>query len=149
MILRSQGPIGLYSGLSPVVAFMGPKLALRFTSFESFKKLMIDDKGKLSALSALQCEFYTRQVESTLFFSMNADHICSRWTRCRCRRSRGYRDANGSRQDQDAIKAGGRGSAEVSELPTDYRSGGSGERIQRSLQRPRVDSSAAIYEPSW
>lgn len=65
-ILRSQGPLGFYAGLSPVVTFMGPKIALRFTSFETFKQLLIDANGKLSTLGALQCGLASGVVEATL-----------------------------------------------------------------------------------
>jgi len=46
-IVRAEGFLGLYQGLSAVVLGMGPKIAIRFASFEWYKSLLTSPEGKL------------------------------------------------------------------------------------------------------
>lgn len=48
-IIRSDGPVGLYRGLSSVLLFIAPKMATRFASFEWYKKTL--KQGNASASS--------------------------------------------------------------------------------------------------
>lgn len=39
-IVKKETPLGLYKGLGAVVTGIVPKMAIRFTSFEAYKKLL-------------------------------------------------------------------------------------------------------------
>ena len=41
-IIKRETPLGLYKGLGAVTTGIVPKMAIRFTSFEAYKKLMAD-----------------------------------------------------------------------------------------------------------
>lgn len=41
-IVKKETPLGLYKGLGAVVTGIVPKMAIRFTSFEAYKKLLAD-----------------------------------------------------------------------------------------------------------
>ena len=43
-IMKKETPLGLYKGLGAVVTGIVPKMAIRFTSFEQYKKLLADKK---------------------------------------------------------------------------------------------------------
>ncbi|KAH0565600.1 Mitochondrial succinate-fumarate transporter [Trichoglossum hirsutum] len=48
-IVRRETPLGLYKGLGAVLTGIVPKMAIRFTSFESYKKLLANkETGKVS-----------------------------------------------------------------------------------------------------
>jgi solute carrier family 25 (mitochondrial citrate transporter), member 1 len=47
-IVRKETPLGLYKGLGAVLTGIVPKMAIRFTSFESYKQFLADDKGVVS-----------------------------------------------------------------------------------------------------
>jgi hypothetical protein len=49
--VKERGITGLYRGLSVLVYGSIPKSAVRFGSFEQFKKQMVDEKGNLSPSS--------------------------------------------------------------------------------------------------
>lgn len=53
--VQQNGIRGLYRGLSVLVYGSIPKSAVRFGSFEQFKKSMVDEKGNLSPASRLLC----------------------------------------------------------------------------------------------
>ncbi len=53
--VRERGVGGLYRGLSVLVYGSIPKSAVRFGSFEQFKRHMVDEKGNLSPGSRLLC----------------------------------------------------------------------------------------------
>jgi len=53
--VREHGVRGLYRGLSVLLYGSIPKSAVRFGSFEQFKKHAVDEKGNLSAISRLLC----------------------------------------------------------------------------------------------
>merc|ERR1712136_255332 len=53
--VQSHGVRGLYRGLSVLLYGSIPKSAVRFGSFEQFKKSAVDDKGNLSPVSRLLC----------------------------------------------------------------------------------------------
>jgi solute carrier family 25 citrate transporter 1 len=38
--VKKETPLGLYKGLGAVVTGIVPKMAIRFTSFEAYKKMM-------------------------------------------------------------------------------------------------------------
>lgn len=48
-IVKKESPLGLYKGLGAVVSGIVPKMAIRFASFETYKDLLADDKGKTSS----------------------------------------------------------------------------------------------------
>lgn len=41
-IIKKETPLGLYKGLGAVVTGIVPKMAIRFTSFEAYKKALAD-----------------------------------------------------------------------------------------------------------
>lgn len=47
-IVRKETPLGLYKGLGAVVTGIVPKMAIRFTSFEAYKKFLADDTGHVN-----------------------------------------------------------------------------------------------------
>jgi len=53
--IKERGVRGLYRGLSVLVYGSIPKSAVRFGSFEQFKKHAVDEKGNLSPISRLLC----------------------------------------------------------------------------------------------
>ncbi|KAG9246953.1 succinate/fumarate mitochondrial transporter-like protein [Calycina marina] len=44
LIVKKETPLGLYKGLGAVVTGIVPKMAIRFTSFEAYKKLMANEE---------------------------------------------------------------------------------------------------------
>lgn len=52
-ILRNEGVVGLYRGFDAVVLGMGPKMAIRFTSFEGFKHLGASFTGQSTPSSSV------------------------------------------------------------------------------------------------
>lgn len=49
-IVRKETPLGLYKGLGAVITGIVPKMAIRFTSFEQYKKLLANkETGVVSA----------------------------------------------------------------------------------------------------
>merc|ERR1712230_336909 len=57
-IVKRETPLGLYKGLGAVVTGIVPKMAIRFTSFEAYKKLLADKEtgnvtGKATFLAGL------------------------------------------------------------------------------------------------
>lgn len=52
-IVRKEGPLGLYRGFDAVVLGMGPKMAIRFTSFEGFKHLGASLTGQSTPSSSV------------------------------------------------------------------------------------------------
>ncbi|KAF9353524.1 hypothetical protein BGX34_011519 [Mortierella sp. NVP85] len=45
-IIQKESPLALYKGLGAVTAGIVPKMAIRFTSFQFYKDLMVDSHGK-------------------------------------------------------------------------------------------------------
>jgi solute carrier family 25 (mitochondrial citrate transporter), member 1 len=43
-IVKRETPLALYKGLGAVLTGIVPKMAIRFTSFEAYKRLMADKK---------------------------------------------------------------------------------------------------------
>ena len=57
-IVKRETPLGLYKGLGAVITGIVPKMAIRFTSFEAYKKLMANKEtgvvsGKATFLGEL------------------------------------------------------------------------------------------------
>lgn len=50
-IVAKETPMGLYKGLGAVLTGIIPKMAIRFTSFESYKQLLADSNGDVSKKS--------------------------------------------------------------------------------------------------
>jgi solute carrier family 25 citrate transporter 1 len=48
-IVKKETPLGLYKGLGAVVTGIVPKMAIRFTSFEAYKKLLASKEGTVSS----------------------------------------------------------------------------------------------------
>ncbi len=44
-IVKRETPLALYKGLGAVVTGIVPKMAIRFTSFEAYKKLLADKES--------------------------------------------------------------------------------------------------------
>jgi len=51
--IRENGPFGLYRGLSTLIVGSVPKVGVRFGSFETSKKMLQDENGKLSTSRTL------------------------------------------------------------------------------------------------
>jgi len=47
-IVKRETPLGLYKGLGAVVTGIVPKMAIRFTSFEWYKRLLANEEGVVS-----------------------------------------------------------------------------------------------------
>jgi solute carrier family 25 citrate transporter 1 len=47
-IVRKETPLGLYKGLGAVMTGIVPKMAIRFTSFEAYKKMLADETGHVN-----------------------------------------------------------------------------------------------------
>ncbi|BFZ54850.1 Mitochondrial succinate-fumarate transporter [Savitreella phatthalungensis] len=47
-IVRKESPLALYKGLGAVVTGIVPKMAIRFSSFEAYKRLLADEQGKVA-----------------------------------------------------------------------------------------------------
>lgn len=56
--MKRETPLGLYKGLGAVVTGIVPKMAIRFTSFESYKKMMADkETGVVSSKATFLGKF--------------------------------------------------------------------------------------------
>jgi solute carrier family 25 (mitochondrial citrate transporter), member 1 len=49
MIIKRETPLGLYKGLGAVISGIVPKMAIRFASFEQYKRLLASPDGKVSS----------------------------------------------------------------------------------------------------
>jgi len=59
-IVKRETPLGLYKGLGAVVTGIVPKMAIRFTSFEAYKKMLADkETGVVSGKSTFLGTFPT------------------------------------------------------------------------------------------
>ena len=47
-IVKRETPLGLYKGLGAVLTGIVPKMAIRFTSYESYKRMLAGQDGKVS-----------------------------------------------------------------------------------------------------
>merc|ERR1712014_513290 len=47
-IARKETPLGLYKGLGAVLTGIIPKMAIRFTSYESYKQMLAGEDGKIA-----------------------------------------------------------------------------------------------------
>lgn len=47
-IVKRETPLGLYKGLGAVMTGIIPKMAIRFTSYESYKGMLSNQEGKIS-----------------------------------------------------------------------------------------------------
>lgn len=57
-IVKRETPLGLYKGLGAVVTGIVPKMAIRFTSFEAYKKAMANkETGVVSGQATFLGEF--------------------------------------------------------------------------------------------
>lgn len=59
-IIKRETPLGLYKGLGAVITGIVPKMAIRFTSFEAYKKWMADKEtgivsGRATFLGMFSC----------------------------------------------------------------------------------------------
>jgi solute carrier family 25 (mitochondrial citrate transporter), member 1 len=46
--VKKESPLGLYKGLGAVLTGIIPKMAIRFSSFEAYKKLLADPSGNVN-----------------------------------------------------------------------------------------------------
>lgn len=42
--MKKETPLGLYKGLGAVITGIVPKMAIRFTSFEAYKKMLANEE---------------------------------------------------------------------------------------------------------
>jgi len=57
-IVKRETPLGLYKGLGAVLTGIVPKMAIRFTSFEAYKKLLANkETGIVSGQSTFLGEY--------------------------------------------------------------------------------------------
>jgi solute carrier family 25 citrate transporter 1 len=57
-IVRRETPLGLYKGLGAVITGIVPKMAIRFTSFEAYKKMLANkETGHVSGQATFLGEF--------------------------------------------------------------------------------------------
>lgn len=57
-IVKRETPLGLYKGLGAVVTGIVPKMAIRFTSFEAYKKMLADEKGHVNGRGLFMGKLY-------------------------------------------------------------------------------------------
>lgn len=56
-IVQRESPLALYKGLGAVTAGIVPKMAIRFTTFQFYKDVMVDKDGKPWKLNNLWGKF--------------------------------------------------------------------------------------------
>ena len=108
-IVKRETPLGLYKGLGAVITGIVPKMAIRFTSFEAYKKLLANkETGAVSGQATFLGEFapfpnptespslagiwlkllrwkpLSNQLESTDLRKFADDSSPGSWSRCRC-----------------------------------------------------------------
>ncbi len=67
-IVKRETPLGLYKGLGAVVTGIVPKMAIRFTSLEAYKKLLADkETGNVSGQATFLGETALRTMFIDLF----------------------------------------------------------------------------------
>lgn len=54
-IVKRETPLGLYKGLGAVMTGIIPKMAIRFTSYESYKGMMSNAEGNISGAGTFVC----------------------------------------------------------------------------------------------
>jgi len=64
--VRTKGVLGLYRGLSSLVIGSFMKTGTRFTAFNQFKRLLEDEKGKLTASRSAMCGVATGIAEAAI-----------------------------------------------------------------------------------
>lgn len=74
-IIKRETPLALYKGLGAVVTGIVPKMAIRFTSFEAYKKLLADKKtgevsGKATFLGIFSISFPLTQRSCDTFWEI-------------------------------------------------------------------------------
>ena len=63
-IVRRETPLGLYKGLGAVLTGIVPKMAIRFTSFEAYKKLLANkETGAVSGQSTFLGKYFSSLFE--------------------------------------------------------------------------------------
>lgn len=67
--MKRETPLALYKGLGAVVTGIVPKMAIRFSSFESYKKLLANkETGAVSGQATFLGEYSQTFVHLDLFF---------------------------------------------------------------------------------
>jgi len=69
-IVKKESPLGLYKGLGAVVTGIVPKMAIRFTSFEQYKKLLANKETGIVTSQATflgSCFIFLRCIDSLSF----------------------------------------------------------------------------------
>lgn len=62
-IVKRETPLGLYKGLGAVLTGIVPKMAIRFTSYESYKQLLADkESGSVSGQATFLGRYPCQQV---------------------------------------------------------------------------------------
>jgi len=62
-IVKRETPLGLYKGLGAVVTGIVPKMAIRFTSFEAYKRMLANkETGAVSGRATFLGECFLRSL---------------------------------------------------------------------------------------
>ena len=101
MIVRRETPLALYKGLGAVLSGIVPKMAIRFASFESYKRWLADpESGKTSVGNIfLGVSFLYHLPESMLILDFLP---IGSWPRCGHHRSYPRCEPHGGCQDPSA-----------------------------------------------
>lgn len=91
-IVRRETPLALYKGLGAVLSGIVPKMAIRFASFETYKKWLTDkETGKASVWAVFSGAYYPRRE-----FDHNIVFVSS-WLGCGYNGSRCSGNTDGGR----------------------------------------------------
>jgi len=63
-IVKRETPLGLYKGLGAVITGIVPKMAIRFTSFEAYKKLLANEETGVVSGQATFLGMYPHMKET-------------------------------------------------------------------------------------
>lgn len=111
-IVKRETPLGLYKGLGAVVTGIVPKMAIRFTSFEAYKKLLADkETGNVTGRATFMGKFLLFNHPSdlppvprkrSLAHTIHADKMKNSWPGSRCHRGSRRCNAHGGDQNPSA-----------------------------------------------
>lgn len=62
--MRKETAMGLYKGLGAVLGGIIPKMAIRFTSYESYKGMLADENGHVTSKATFlgECRAYSNPI---------------------------------------------------------------------------------------
>jgi hypothetical protein len=101
MIVRRETPLALYKGLGAVLSGIVPKMAIRFASFETYKRWLADpETGKTSVGNIFLCAFVP--ITSSVAYTYSRVSAVDSWPRCGHHRSHPRCEPYGGCQDPSA-----------------------------------------------